>query len=602
MSSLKSKIEELFGFDLRSLAALRISVALLIIGDLISRSRDLVAHYTDFGVVPRAVISRYDYWRVSVHLMNGTWEIQALLFILTGIFALMLLVGYRTRLMTAILWFLMASLDSRNPYIADGGDTLLRLTLFWAFFMPWGACYSVDRSMSGVGLALPKRVFSAATFAYAMQIVIIYVFSVIHKTSPEWRSDGTAVYYALHLIQMANPVGSYLTSYPGLLRILTHGVFWLQVLGPALLFFPLWNGPIRTATVFAFILMHIGMSVCMQIGLFSWIAAFSMIAFLPSWFWDKALSRLKTAGRVETRIYYDQECGFCSRWVRLLQTFALIPETKILAAQSDSSIETDMHRHNSWVVVDETGRRHFRTDALRLILERSPLLWFLAPLLKPMSVLRLGNAIYDRVAAHRRSVCQVDTSATLPQSSNFKLPFELNMLILALLGYVLVWNLSDGPLAKFRLPERWKTVGHVLRLDQLWNPFSPSPPKLSEWYVIAGTLKDGKVLDLLRNGNNPSMEPTTEHFANYRWRKYFEIVGKPSNLDRLRDYASYTCRDWNRRHEVAEQVIEIEVDWLIMHTLPNNGIAKPEIISLLKHSCDESGGNLGLKKIPKNEK
>ena len=590
MSPLRNKIEELFGFDLRSLTALRIAVALLIIGDLISRSRDLVAHYTDFGVVPRAVLGYYDRWRISVHLMNGTWEIQALLFIITGIFALMLLAGYRTYLMTAILWFLMASLDSRNPFIVDGGDTLLRLTLFWAFFMPWGACYSMDRSVSADESALPKRVLSGATFAYAMQIVIIYVFSVMHKTSPEWRSEGTAVYYALHLVQMANPVGSYLAFYPGLLRVLTLGVFWFQVLGPPLLFFPLWNGPIRTMTVFAFMLMHLGMGLCLQIGLFSWIAAFAMIAFLPSWFWDKLLSRLNTAARVQTRIYYDQECGFCSRWARLLQSFALLPETKILAAQSDNSIQIDMQRYNSWVVVDETGRRHFRTDALRVILERSPLLWFLAPLLKPVFILRLGDAIYDRVATHRRSVCPIDTSTARPQSSNIKLPFELNILVLGFIVYVFVWNLSSGPLAQFRLPERWKTVGHILRFDQIWNPFSPSPPKASEWYVIAGKLKDGKVLDLLRNGSNPSMEPTTEHFANYRWRKYFEIVGKPTNLERLRDYARYACRDWNRRHDAREQVIELEINWLIMHTLPNSGIAKPEIVRLLEHTCDERGG------------
>jgi hypothetical protein len=125
---LKNKLTELFGFDLRSLAALRVAVAVLIIGDLISRSRDLEAHYTDFGVVPRSVIALYDRWRISVHMMSGTWEIQAVLFAVTGALAVLLLFGYRTRLMTAVLWFLLASLDSRNPFIADGGDTLLRLT------------------------------------------------------------------------------------------------------------------------------------------------------------------------------------------------------------------------------------------------------------------------------------------------------------------------------------------------------------------------------------------------------------------------------------------------------------------------------------------
>jgi predicted DCC family thiol-disulfide oxidoreductase YuxK len=402
---------------------------------------------------------------------------------------------------------------------------------------------------------------------------------------------------------MANPPGAYLAQFPLMMRLVTHGVFWFQVIGPALLFFPLWNGPIRTAAVFAFILMHVGMGLCLQIGLFSWIAAVAMIVFLPPWFWDRILSRLKTPARIQTRIYYDQECGFCSRWVRLLQTFALIPETRTFAAQSDSSIETDMNHQNSWVVVDETGSRHFRVQALKAILERSPLLWFLAPLLKPVNILRLGDAIYDRVANHRRSFCPIDDSSRAPpQPSNLKLPLMLNILLLGLLGYVLVWNLSSGPLAKLQMSERWRSIGYLLRLDQIWNPFSPSPPKASEWYVIAGKLKDGKVLDLLRNGDNPSMQPTREHFSNYRWRKYFEIVGKPNNLDRLRDYARYACRDWNRRHNAREHVIQLEIDWLIMQTLPNNGVSKPEIIMLLKHSCDESGGNPVPVKSPENKR
>jgi len=347
--------------------------------------------------------------------------------------------------------------------------------------------------------------------------------------------------------------------------------------------------------------MHVGMGLCLQIGLFSWIAAFAMLVFLPPWFWDRILSRLRTPARIRTRIYYDQECGFCSRWVRLLQTFALIPETRILAAQSDSSIETDMNHHNSWVVVDETGSRHFRAQALRVIVERSPLLGFLAPLFKPAIVLRLGNVIYARIADHRRSLCPIDPSRAMPQASKLKLPLEVNVLVLALLTYVFAWNFSNGPLAKFQMSERWRSIGYVLRLDQIWNPFSPSPPKASEWYVIAGKLKDGKVLDLLRNGDNPSMQPTREHFSNYRWRKYFEIVGKPNNLDRLRDYARYACRDWNRRHNAHEKVIELEIDWLIMQTLPNNEIAKPEAAMLLKHRCDESSSNVGPGKTPENK-
>jgi hypothetical protein len=583
--SLRRKLDELFGFDLRALAALRIAVALLIIGDLISRSRDLLAHYTDFGAVPRAAISLYDRWRVSVHLMNGTWEIQALLFAVTAGLAIMLLLGYRTRLMTAILWFLLASLDSRNPFISDGGDTLLRLTLFWAFFLPWGACFSIDRALTGSAFPPSNKVFSAATFAYTMQIVMIYGFSIMHKTSPEWRTEGTAVYYALNMLQMTNPMGVYLESLPVLTWFITHSVFWFQAIGPVLLFFPFHNAPIRTVAVFGFILMHIGMSLCIQIGLFSWISALAMVVFLPSWFWDKIFSRWTTPARSNIRVFYDPECSSCSRGARLFQTFALLPETTVFVAEGSGSLDLQNKCPGSWLVIDENGNRHEHLQAFAAILERSPLRCLLTPVFRTP----LGKFIYNRIAPHRRSAASKDLSAEPGRSWDMHPPWEVNLVVLGLLAYVFAWNFSTGPLAKFQMPERWKAVGYLLRLDQIWNPFSPSPPKVSEWYVITGKLKDTRVVDVLRNGDNPSFEPTREHFANYRWRKYFEIVGKPNNLERLRDYARYACRSWNRQHKGPEQVIELEILWLMRLTPanPREGFVKPEVMKLLEHRCDE---------------
>ena len=47
------KWDQLFGIDLRSLAVLRIGLALLVLTDLFDRLPDLEAHYTDQGVLPR---------------------------------------------------------------------------------------------------------------------------------------------------------------------------------------------------------------------------------------------------------------------------------------------------------------------------------------------------------------------------------------------------------------------------------------------------------------------------------------------------------------------------------------------------------------------
>ena len=53
----REKVGEFFGADLRSLAAFRIALALLVLADLLNRARDLTADYTDFGVTPRVAIN-----------------------------------------------------------------------------------------------------------------------------------------------------------------------------------------------------------------------------------------------------------------------------------------------------------------------------------------------------------------------------------------------------------------------------------------------------------------------------------------------------------------------------------------------------------------
>lgn len=114
--SMGKKIRELFSIDTRSLALFRMGIALVLLWDLVDRSQDLVAHYTDFGVLPRdvAISSLLAPWNISFHLISGNWQIQLLLFVVAAFFALTLLIGYKTRLSTILSWLLLSSLHNRN--------------------------------------------------------------------------------------------------------------------------------------------------------------------------------------------------------------------------------------------------------------------------------------------------------------------------------------------------------------------------------------------------------------------------------------------------------------------------------------------------------
>jgi len=287
-------VTEIFGADLRSLAVLRIVLAVIVLVDLAGRSRNLVAHYTDTGVLPRHVLlTETSIWRLSLNLINGTLVVQGLLFGVTALAAVALLLGYRTRLMTVVVWVMVLSIQWRNPFILSSEDVLLRLLLFWSMFLPLGAWWSIDSVRERPCPQVSMRVLSMGTAGLFLQIAFMYWFTVIQKSAPEWRVEGTALFYAFSAEQWTGPIGSSLLQFPALLTVLTFAALGIETLGPLLLFCPFATGTVRTAGVIALVSLQIGILLTLRIWLFPWLSAFCMVCFLPSWFWDRVIPRLR---------------------------------------------------------------------------------------------------------------------------------------------------------------------------------------------------------------------------------------------------------------------------------------------------------------------
>src|SRR5436853_5621492 len=95
LSRLGAYLRAAYSLDLRSLALFRIALGAVLLGDLITRAFDLTVFYTDFGVLPRAALLEVfsPAERFSIHLLSGQFIVQALLFVIAGVFALMLFFG-----------------------------------------------------------------------------------------------------------------------------------------------------------------------------------------------------------------------------------------------------------------------------------------------------------------------------------------------------------------------------------------------------------------------------------------------------------------------------------------------------------------------------
>jgi hypothetical protein len=550
-----AKVVEIFGADLRSLATFRIVLALLVLSELANRATDLSAHYTDAGIMPRTVLVEQvlNPWAFSLHLMNGGRLFQALLFGVAALAAFGMLVGYRTRLMTFVVWVLLLSIQLRNPLLNGSESPMLRMLLFWGMLLPLGAFWSVDRARSALPRPSP-RFLSLATFGLFMQIAFVYWFTAALKSGPEWRTDYTALYYALSLDQLATPIGHMLLDFPTLLQVLTFGTFVLEALGPLLLFCPFFTGPVRTGAALAFMSLHFGIWLTMDIGIFPWISAFCMVCFFPTWFWDRA-STLRSV---------------------LLRRFELARRLQLATERLANAIVAFSKAVLSFLM--DAGQLLFASPSRHA----DPLTDHTAGQVLPLAAGAQGTA-----GTHRD-----EAPAEEPEPAESRSSLATNLLAFFFIFYILCWNLTTA--TSFTLPERTVPLGPFLGLDQYWGMFAPSPSKEDGWYVIPGELRDGQKVDLMPiTRDDYSMHPISYEkpqdipatYKNEHWRKYLENIYNQDHADQRLYFGQYICRQWNAHHTGAHTLETFRIIYMLELTLPDYRQSKPEKVDLWNHEC-----------------
>ncbi len=594
---IKDKFYEWFSLDYRSLAFMRIGVGLVILLDLIQRSGDLVAHYSDKGILPRSELLRLwdNQWWISLHMISGLWEVQVLLFLIAGVCALMLIFGYRTRFAMIASWFMLVSIHVRNPVILQGGDIVFRAVLFWMMLLPLNRVWSIDRLFNRVPRPKEKTVFSGATIAYIVQICLVYIFTGILKTGDAWHVDGTAVYYTLHIEQLVTPIGVILREFPNLMQVLTFFVLYLEIYGSLLLFSPIATSFMRTLAVVLFAFLQIGFNSALRLGLFGAIMITITFGLLPSDFWDKGIKRINTwiTSRAKSglTIYYDFDCTFCYKLSFLLKrVFCLHPDTIVISAQTNESVQKIMDEQNSWVVTDKEGRTYTEWAGVYTVLGHSPLFFWLAPLLKLDFISSIGTIIYRYIARNRKQVCVPEPIE--PEKTNYqkKLTIMGSIFVLILLTYVIFWNINTlDKSKKLILTKDMEWLGWLTHLDQEFNMFAPSPMTEDGWYVFPGKLRDGTEVNAFTGETGVSYskpEWVSYVYKNQRWQKYLMNLWG-SNMSGFRlGYGRYICREWNKSHPHEKELLSFDMIFLIEKTpAPGNEPEPVKPTTIWKHKC-----------------
>ena len=306
----------LFGIDLRTLAVFRVAIAAVLCGDMIERLIHVRMYYSDDGILPSMGLDQIfgasvKWTSLHYHTGGSVW-LQGLMIAVGVVAALAMCVGYRTRLMTILSWLLFISLNRRVSSMCSGGDDLMRLMLFWSIFLPLGARWSLDaikQNRTGNPLGSDQQhFFSAGTVAILLQLGYVYVFTAIFKVlSPTW-SAGTAVQVALQYELHVRPLGLWLNGQTQLLSVITYATLIVEFFVPFLVFSPVKNALARWIGVVTMLSFHLGILLCMRIGIFPFVCMACWLIYVPGETWDWLSARLSKSPSAAADASAERNC------------------------------------------------------------------------------------------------------------------------------------------------------------------------------------------------------------------------------------------------------------------------------------------------------
>ena len=213
--------------------------------------------------------------------------------------AVLLVVGWRTVLVTPVLWALLWGLHERNPYLTNGGDNLVRILLVYMIFAQLDARWSLTarvRARREDGVRRPERewlgnlVHNLALAACVAQLGVLYLSSGLYKAQGEMWQEGTAVYYITRVAEYSAwpEVTALLLRSPLVITLATYGSVLLQIA----FVFCLANRRARHLVFVGLVGMHVGIGFLMGLPIFSAFMVAADVLLFTDAEWERGLARV----------------------------------------------------------------------------------------------------------------------------------------------------------------------------------------------------------------------------------------------------------------------------------------------------------------------
>lgn len=596
--------------DLAPLGLFRIVYGVLLVNWTWQLLPNLAPFFTDEGMLPRHALLALHPGRLSLLTLVGDWWGVALFWLAGLAAAVMLTVGYRTRLACALAFLVVISFQWRNPLVLDGSDLVFRLVPFWLFFAAAGDRFSVDAAIrrvrgdppSGRGPALPVVLLQ-------LQVAWIYCMTGLAKLPGARWLDGTATFYVLQLKHtFGRAHAEPLAWNPLLMRAATWGTLAVELAFLPLVFSPVFRRQARALALAGVVLLHLGIVAFMNVGNFPVVMLATTILFLSPGVVHRlvdAARRLLPRARVE--LAYDGSCRTCRRTVAYLGVLDLYRTISFSDRRADAAGTDHLE------AIDERGRPHTGFAALACAGRAVPLLVPLAVLGRAPGLARVGGWLYARLVRHQPLAdcpaddCQLVTAPLPPELLAaaparprpwWRVPGYVLLTIVALGAFSTAlpmsaagftahqaWQAVAQPITTYQPPDPFNRGLQLASLDQSWNMFAPDPMAADGWLLAPARLADGSELDLLAGGP-PSDEPRSADPLYSRWAKVVERIADARNVAYRQEFGRMFCRLRNLHLSPGQSPIATFDLYYVQRTIPPPG-GEPTVLRhhLWAHTC-----------------
>jgi len=266
------------GVDGRVLAVLRCGLAALVLVHVGALFPHVGMLWSEQGLLPLSDLAALTGGTAPTLLaLLPRWQAAPYVaFLLLGVHACLLFVGYRTRLQAVLVVVWLFSFQCRNPLVTNGQDALLLISAGMLALLPTGSAWSLDARRRPPSGPAPEALWPLRLLE--LQVSFVMLSAALWKLLGSDWTRGTALHYVTRLRGFWGnlPVPAGFTESETLLAAATYVTLALELLLPVAIWVPRLR---RTALVVA-IGFHLALAYAMNLFLFPWIMILAWCSFL----------------------------------------------------------------------------------------------------------------------------------------------------------------------------------------------------------------------------------------------------------------------------------------------------------------------------------